>query len=69
MADHICFPRKACWQPQMNVSQHIEEKTRYIAMGRNDAVYRVFVADFVNAVIFVNPPFLREVASDEEHST
>ena len=53
----------------MNVSQHIQEKTRYIAMGRNDAVYRAFVVDPANAAIFANPPFAREVASDEEHST
>ena len=69
MADHICFPTEACWRPRMNVSQHIQEKTRYIAMGRSDAVYRAFVADPANAAIFANPPFPREVASDEEHST
>jgi len=69
MADHICFPTEACWQPRMNLSQHIQEKTRYIPMGRNDAVYRAFVADPVNAAIFANPPFPWEVASDEEHST
>jgi len=34
-----------------------------------DALYRAFIADPANAVIFVNPPFPREVASDEEHST
>ena len=53
----------------MNVSQHIQEKIRYITRGHNDAVYRAFVADPANAAIFVNPPFPREVASDEEHST
>jgi len=68
MADHICFPTEACWRPWMNVSQHIQEKTRYIAMGRSDAVYRVFIADPGNAAIFANPPFPLEVASDEEHS-
>jgi len=56
MADHICFPTEACWWPRMNVSQHIQEKTRYIAMGRSDAVYRAFVADPANATIFTNPP-------------
>jgi len=69
MADHICFPTEACWRPRMNVSQHIQEKTRYIAMGRNDTVYRAFVMDPANAAIFTNPQFPREVASDEEHST
>jgi len=69
MADHICFPTEACWRSQMNVSQHIQEKTRYITIGRNDAVYRAFVADPANAAIFGNPPFPREVAFDEEHST
>jgi hypothetical protein len=69
MADHICFPTEACWRPRMNVNQHIQEKTRYIAMGRNDAAYRAFVADPANAAIFANPPFPREVASDEEHAT
>jgi hypothetical protein len=69
MADHICFPTEACWRPRMNVNQHIQEKTRYIAMGRNNAAYRAFVADPANAAIFANPPFPREVASDEEHST
>ena len=69
MVDHICFPTEACWQPQMNVSQHIQEKTRYIAMGRNDNVYRALVADPLNAEIFTNPLFPRKVASEEEHST
>ena len=53
----------------MNVSQHIQEKTQYITIARNDAVYRVFVMDLANGVIFANPPFAREVASDEKHST
>jgi len=39
MADYICFPKEACWQPRMNVSQHIQEKTQYITMGQDDAVY------------------------------
>jgi len=69
MADRICFPIEACWQPQMNVSQHIQEKTQYITIARNDAVYRVFVMDLANGVIFANPPFAQEVASDEKHST
>jgi len=69
MAGHICFPTEACSRPRMNVSQHIQEKTRYIATGRNDAVYRAFVADAAHAAIFANPPFPWEVASDEEHST
>jgi len=69
MADHICFPTEACWWPRMNVSQHIQEKTRYIAMGRSDAVYCVFVADPANAAIFPNALFPRKVASDEEQST
>ena len=70
MADHILyFPTEACWWPWMDVSQHIQQKTRYIAMGHNDAGYRAFVTDAANAVIFANPQFPREVASDEEHST
>jgi len=69
MVDHICFPTEACWWPRMNVSPHIQEKTRYIAMGHNDTVYRAFVTDPANAAIFANPPLPREVASDEEHST
>ena len=52
----------------MNVTQHIQEKTRYIAMGRNDTAYRAFVADPANTTIFTNPPFPREVASDEEYT-
>jgi len=69
MEDHICFPTEACWWPQMNVSQHIQEKTRYIAMGCNDVVFRVFVVVPTNAAIFANLPFLRKVASDKDHST
>jgi len=69
MVDHICFPTEACWQPRMNVSQHIQEKTRYIAMGCSDALYRAFVVDPANAAIFANAPFPRKVAFDEEQST
>jgi hypothetical protein len=69
MADHICFPTEACWRPRMNVNLHIQDKTRYIAMGRKDAAYRAFVAHHTNAAIFANPPFPREVASDKGHAT
>jgi len=69
MEDHICFPTEACWWPRMNVSQHIQEKTQYIAMGCNNAVYRAFIVDPTNAALFANPPFPRKVASDEDHCT
>jgi hypothetical protein len=63
------LPNRSLLAVTMNVNLHIQEKTRYIAMGRNDAAYQAFVANPANAAIFANPPFPRGVASDEEHAT
>jgi hypothetical protein len=59
VTDHICLPTEARWRPRINVNLHMQEKTWYIAMGRNDATYRAFVADPANATILANPPFSR----------
>ena len=63
MEQAICFPGEACYHPRMNQGQHFAAKQQYIALDRDDWVYRKWEAANPHP-----PNYPRLVSSDEELS-